>query len=129
MYDLKLDPKRKYLEVVLSGYWDGKMLDAFERDEAAAFEALDRLGQPTLCLADLSQLPPQSKELVDRRIKGLRSPNAKIPSRMAIIASGAILKLQSDRMVPTDSTEKRMFASREEAEAWLFGEDKQRAVG
>lgn len=128
LYKLKLDPKRKCLEIVLRGYWDEKTMEAFEREEAEAFEALDRLGRPTFCLADLSELPPQAKEIVGRRIKQLRSPNAKIPSRMAIIASGAILKLQSDRMIPEDSTEKKMFASRKEAEAWLFGEANRRAV-
>ena len=128
MYELKLDPKRRYLEIVLRGYWDEKVMDAYEREEAAAFEALDRLGHPTFCLADLSELPPQAKEIVERRIKRLHSPDAKIPSRMAIIASGAILKLQSDRMIPTENTEKNIFASREDAEAWLFGEGKRRAV-
>ena len=31
MYELNLDPKRRYLEIVLRGYWDDKVINAFER--------------------------------------------------------------------------------------------------
>ena len=120
MYELKLDPKRRYLEIVLRGYWDEKVMDAYEREEAAAFEALDRLGPPTFCLSDVSELPPQAKEIVERHVKRIQSPLTKMPSRMATVASSAIVKLQSERVVPTDRTERKTFASREEAEAWLF---------
>lgn len=128
MYELKLDLKRRCVEIVMRGYWDEKVMDAYEREEAAAFEVLDRLGPPTFCLSDVSELPPQAKEIVERHIKRIHSPLTKVPSRMATIASSAIVKLQSERVVPTDRTDRRTFTSREEAEAWLFGEGNQRAV-
>ena len=120
MYEVKLNLKRRYVEIVLRGYWDEKVMDAYEREEAAAFEALDRLGPPTFCLSDVSELPPQAKEIVERHVKRIHSPLTKVPSRMATIAPSAIVKLQSERIVPTDRTKRRTFASREEAEAWLF---------
>ena len=128
MYELNLDPKRRYLEIVLRGYWDDKVINAFEREEAAALDALDRLDRPTRLLVDLSQFPPQAKEIVERHDKRLNSSDAKIASRTAVIVPGAIVKLQVHRIMPADGTEKRMFVSRQEAEAWLLGEDDQRAV-
>ena len=120
MYEVKLDLKRRCVEIVLRGYWDEKVMDAYEREEAAAFEALDRLGPPTFCLSDVSELPPQAKEIVERHLTRIQSPLTKVPSRMATVASSAIVKLQSERIVPTDRTARKTFASREEAEAWLF---------
>ncbi|HJQ18020.1 MAG TPA: hypothetical protein VJ859_13600 [Allosphingosinicella sp.] len=120
MYEVKLDLKRRCVEIMLRGYWDEKVMDAYEREETAAFEALDRLGPPTFCLSDVSELPPQAKEIVERHVKRIQSPLTKMPSRMATVASSAIVKLQSERVVPTDRTERKTFASREEAEAWLF---------
>ncbi|HJQ18017.1 MAG TPA: hypothetical protein VJ859_13585 [Allosphingosinicella sp.] len=128
MYELKLDPKRRCLEIVLRGYWDEKVMDAFEREETDALEALARLSPPTLCLVDLSQFPPQARNIVDRHTNRLSSPEAKIAARTAVIVPGAIVKMQAHRIIPTDGNERRMFGSRAEAEAWLFGEGDQRAV-
>ena len=128
MYQLKIDPKRKFLEIALRGYWDEKVHDAYEREEALAFDALERLGPPTFCLLDLSDFPPQAKGFVERTNKRLNSPNTKVPSRSAVVVPGAIAKLQSDRIDLQGGAERRIFASREAAEAWLFGEGGQRAV-
>ena len=128
MYEITLDPKRKYLEMVLRGYWDEKVTDAFEREETLALDALDRLGRPTQCLIDLSEFPPQARDIVERHDKRLNSPDAKIASRVAVVVPGAIVKLQVHRIMPGDDTERRMFTSREEAKAWLLGDDDRRAV-
>ncbi|HJQ18019.1 MAG TPA: hypothetical protein VJ859_13595 [Allosphingosinicella sp.] len=129
LYELRIDRKRKYLQIALHGYWDEKTNDAYEREELGGLEALARLGRPTFCIVDLSDFPPQAKETVERISKRLHASDTIMPSRLAVIVPGALVKMQVDRTVPQEGVEKRVFASREEGEAWLFDEDRQCAVG
>lgn len=117
-FDLKTDARRSLISVTLSGYWDMATFTAYAeaiRMELRRMKAGDGCRH---CLVDATEFAVQSAEIT-KALKALTDSFAPdCPERIAGISGSKLGELQA-RHAGGSST-RRVFPTREAAEAWLF---------
>ena len=117
MFDLKIDRERIRLEITLWGFWDVPTVDRFERDMIAALRELKRLGSPTTSLIDGRIYPVQSQEIIARHERLLAGLGDLAADWIALVQPSHLVRLQAARAA--GELRHRVFASKDEAHAWL----------
>jgi hypothetical protein len=117
MFDVTSDAKTGRLKAKLQGIWSMATVDAYvEALEHAARKAGSATRRPTW-LIDLADLPVQPREIADRMAPLLEPMRDHWQASVAVVATQALVTLQTRRIVPRP--DHRLFASVAEAEAWL----------
>ena len=118
MYILTTDPVRKLITIRIVGMITAEQVEQLYRDEYGAIDAMAcRLGDH-LALVDLTECGLQLQDVVgafERQIGSARKAR-----RLAIFTGGSVSRMQARRIMRRDDA--ALFATRAEAEAWLFGD-------
>lgn len=118
MFTVTIDRQRQLVATTLSGFLSMDEVPAFYAAEQDAARSLEVQPSGHLLLIDASNYDPQSQEVVVelRRMIDLRPLRAR---RAAIVISQALARMQMRRLVE-GATDVEIFASLDEAEAWLM---------
>jgi hypothetical protein len=111
-------PTRLFLKITVAGYWDAKIWADYEPAARAAVASLATRGGCRAMLIDASGYPTQSREIADAHQKLLATTRRTRPTRIAILTSGALSRLQAKRVF--ELADGHVFVREEEALAWLF---------
>jgi hypothetical protein len=116
-FNIELDPARKLLFVELSGFYT---VADVHRYHAAVHAATARLGgmpsaQRMVC--DISGMRIQTQDVVQAFSGVMADPKYK-HRKVALVVASTLARMQAQRT--TGARDAQFFASREEAEAWLF---------
>jgi hypothetical protein len=117
-FEFAVDRPRRFLTVIKRGYWDRPTFDRFAERFREALRLMRAGGGCRHCLVDAGEFAVQSTEISDALQQLVTSFDPACPARMAGIASSSLGRLQAGRHGATGT--RRVFATRAEAEAWLF---------
>ena len=117
-FSIELDRPRRAMHVTLSGFFTPEDV---ARYYAAVHEATAQLGglpsrQRMLC--DITGMRIQTQETVAAFSALMADPKYRY-RRVAVIIASSLARMQAQRTL--GDRQARIFATREEAEAWLFG--------
>ncbi len=122
MFRVTVDLDRGFFETAVSGFWVMETLDAFGRAVEDAVRRIRATGREPVSLCDYTGAMIQSQEVV-AGFKAMMENPAVRSRRVAVYVGGALTKIQAAR-ANCDHPEFQYFTDRDEAEAWLFAEDK-----
>lgn len=117
-FTIRIEPARKFVEIIMRGHWDDATIRRFDRELRHLLRALPRGGcrigeQNTLF--DTTEYAVQSQEVLARL--GAMAADPSIGSRrIAVLVSSTLVKLQARRIAPDYG----LFNDRDEALEWLF---------
>lgn len=120
-FTVRIEPERKYVEIVMRGYWDDATMKRFEAELRHLPRELlaggCRIGEQNT-LFDTTEYAVQSQEVLAQL--GAMAADPSIGSRrIAVLSASALNKLQTRRIAPGYG----VFGDREEALLWLFEPD------
>lgn len=118
-FEVTIDMDRKLLDMTMRGFWDIATFEAFALEFTRALQALHRQGGCEMALVDGQAFAVQSKEVLERFTQVMRDNAPILARRTASVVPTELNRMQSTRVAETLA--KRDFATRAEAEAWLFG--------
>lgn len=119
-YDVDVDFPRKLLSLHLRGFWDLATFAAFAVEFENALRLLHRHGGCEVALVDGSAFAVQSREVMERFARVMQDNAGMLAKRTATIVPAELNRMQSARV--GENIARRDFATRAEAEAWLFDE-------
>lgn len=117
-FDVREEPGRRLLHVVLRGFWDGGVMDEYMEKVRAAIGKLRRTGGCRYVLIDMVDFPIQSKAIAEGHAENLRALKRVGDARVALVMQSALSRLQAARVA--SDTGQRCFGTEAEARAWLF---------
>ena len=116
-FDIAIDADRHFMHLVLRGYWDMGMFDAFARAFRKALQDLGRTGGARYALVDARDFAVQSVEIAGKFGALIAESYADAMPRTATLTATTLNKLQADRAGVQNA---RYFTDLAAAEAWLF---------
>jgi hypothetical protein len=117
-FEIKAETRRSLLTVTLHGYWDKTTFDAYADAIRLALRRLKVQGGCRHCLVDATGFAVQSAEIT-KALQALTDSFAPdCPERIAGISGSKLSELQARHA--GESSSRRVFPTREAAEAWLF---------
>ena len=117
-FEISVDLRRRLIDMRLRGFWDSATFDAFAVEFSAALQQLHRQGGCDLALVDGSEFAVQSRDILGRFAEVMRQNERYLAKRTASIVPAELNRMQAARV--GEAINKRDFASRAAAEAWLF---------
>jgi hypothetical protein len=114
-----IDQPRQCLHVTKRGYWDMATVERFARSFCDALQRMRMAGGCRYCLVDASGFAIQSAEVAEALQRLVDGFDPACPAKMAGISGSALGKLQASRFSARGV--RQIFATRGEAEHWLFG--------
>jgi len=121
-FEFKADTGRSLLSVTVRGYWDMATFTAYADSFRMELRQMKARGGCRRCLMDATEFAVQSAE-VTRALQALADSFAPdCPALMAGVSGSKLSELQARHA--GESGTRRVFATREAAEAWLFAEQK-----
>jgi hypothetical protein len=117
-FELRTEARRSLIAVTLHGYWDMATFAAYADAIRLELRLMKLKGGCRHCLVDATEFAVQSIE-VTQALQALTDgfpPDC--PERIAGFAGSKLSELQARRA--GESSTRRVFATREAAEAWLF---------
>lgn len=118
-FNLETDARRSLIAVTLSGYWDMATFNAYADAIRIELRRMKTRGGCRHCLVDATEFAVQSAEIT-RALQTLTDSFAPdCPERIAGISGSKLGELQARHAGGSDT--RRVFATREAAEGWLFG--------
>jgi hypothetical protein len=121
LFEIKPEPRRSLLSITLSGYWDKATFDAYAEAVRMALRRMKVQGGCRHCLVDATGFAVQSAEITKALQALTDSFPADCPERIAGITGSKLSELQARHA--GESSSRRVFATREAAEAWLFSKN------
>ncbi len=119
-FEIRSETKRSLLVATMRGYWDMATFTIYADAFRLELRRMRTRGGCRHCLVDASAFAVQSAEIT-RALQDLAdSCPADCPERMAGISGSKLGELQARHA--GGSSKRRVFATREAAEAWLFSE-------
>jgi len=116
MYAISTDPKRRLVTIKIIGLVTAHEVADLYRDEYAAIAQMGcQLGEH-YALVDLTECTLQLQDVVAAFQKQMHSPGK--AKRLALFTGNSVARMQVRRITQRDHAQ--LFASRGEAEAWLF---------
>lgn len=119
-FSFNLDRDRALLTVVMSDFWDMATVKEYALRVTEQLRELKRLGRPTACLVDVREHSVQPKAVTDYQQKIVVELGPLHADRVAIVASSALLRIQTQRICA--QRQHLVFDAIEPALAWLLGE-------
>jgi hypothetical protein len=119
-FEVTTDISRRLLEITMRGFWDSATFDAFVAEFEKALHALHRAGGAEMAIVDGREFAVQSKEILGRFEETMRNNAPFLAKRTASIVPTELNRMQAKRV--TESLTRLDFTTREDAEAWLFGD-------
>lgn len=116
-YQISYEPAPGLLKVTRKGMWTDEVFDRYERDLRRMVRRIldDRANY--LSLVDLRGHAVQTQSIT-KRFEGLLQDASLAPDMVAIVADQSLIRLQAARLARANQ---RVFASVEDARAWLLG--------
>lgn len=117
-FDIKLNHTRRLLLVEVRGFWSVDVTAAYFADLAPLLSDIRRTGQTYDVLSDMTEWQVQSREVQSTIQTYFERP---WPGRRAFVVSGALLRLQVARVVPSivRDPDVKIFETRNDGLAWL----------
>ena len=119
-FEFNLDRGKRLLTVVMRGFWDARIYQAYDAQLRLELAALNRLPAPRACLVDAREFAIQCQEVADMMREGVQKRLHLYPERTVRLVSRAISRSQAARM--TSVTNQRVFETLETAIDWLFSD-------
>lgn len=118
MIKITPDRRRRYVNVMMSGFLDVADVRQFTADKEAAVEAMGLKSGEFVLLIDTAGSTIQSQEVVAALMDA--AINTRYRSRkLAVVRRDHLTRMQSRRILSVRD-DACLFGTREEAEAWLF---------
>ena len=124
MYSVIADPQRKLVVLKITGMMTEDDVDRFYLDEYAAIRGMGCRPGEHYALVDLTECDLQLQDVASAFEKRIGS-NGKA-RRLAMFTGRSAARMQARRILKRSDA--GLFATREEAEAWLFTEEGRRAA-
>ncbi|MFN3675086.1 MAG: hypothetical protein ACK4TC_03835 [Sphingomonas pseudosanguinis] len=122
LFTIRIEPVRKFVAIVMRGFWNKDDLDRFDRTLRRILPNLRSGGcaiGDQVTFFDLSSYQVQSQDVLTGLAAMATDPS--IGSRkIAVVLSSGLLKLQARRVAPVYG----LFDDRDEAMAWLEVDDR-----
>ncbi len=118
MIEVSVDPERKLVRAVLSGFLTVEEVERFSREEQEAVRAMGLGSGEFVLLVETSDSVAQTQEVVDCFQRLMVSSPLKA-RRIATVRSGALPTMQMRRITAIRGYAE-VFETVEEAEAWLL---------
>ncbi|MEH3046583.1 hypothetical protein [Sphingomonas adhaesiva] len=118
MYRIRVDVARRLMDLDLRGLWDQAIAGRFLAHVVEAMAVLNRAGCAAgqqAALVDITGFVVQTQDIVGM-IQGMLADPRLATRRLAVVVTAPLLKMQAKRV----SSSEGFFATREEAETWLF---------
>lgn len=125
MFEITTDPHRKLVRLTLKAMLTEEQVADLYRQEHHAIRAMGCALGEHLCIVDLTACPLQAKEVAEAFRQNIGSPYQ--ARRLAMYTGKALARMQAKR-VARERGDVAIFEHREEAEAWLFSSDSQKAA-
>ena len=119
-FEFNLDRGKRLLTVVMRGFWDTSIYQAYDAQMRLELSTLGRLPAPRACLVDARDFDIQSRQLADMLRDGVEKRLHLYPERTVRLVSSAIARGQAGRMA--NVANQRVFDSLEPAMDWLFSD-------
>jgi hypothetical protein len=119
-FELKTEARRNLIAVTLHGYWDMATLAAYAEAIRMELRRMKLKGGCRHCLVDATEFAVQSIDVTQALQALTDSFPPDCPERIAGFSGSKLSELQARRA--GQSSTRRVFATREAAEAWLFSE-------
>ena len=125
MFEITTEPARRLVRLRLTAMLTREQVSALYREEHAAILAMDCPLGEHLCIVDLTSCPLQLQE-------GAKAFQSEVGSsakakKLAMFTGNALARIQA-RRIAKERDDVAIFATREEAEDWLFCADSQAAA-
>lgn len=122
LYDVRVDPARQCLHVMMRGRWSHDVFDAFAGELRAAEAGMRAFEGTTYALTEGSRFDIQDPSIVERFPALLESFALDERRRSAVVVGSSPLARMQAR--PTGAVvNARHFRTVEDAEAWLFSSE------
>lgn len=118
-FEVSVDIRRKLLDMTMRGFWDIATFESFAAEFARALQILHRQGGCDVAIVDGREFAVQSRDILERFGQVMRDNAPYLAKRTASIVPSELNRMQASRV--TESLTRMDFATREAAEAWLFG--------
>ena len=120
MYDIVIEPSRRLLRMKITGFWSGETMASFAPEVVAAVKKLGCEPSEHLVLCDVSEafIQPQEMVIAFQQLI-VHAPNP--ARRIALYTDTPLARMQSKRVV-TVRDGVAVFATKAEAEQWLFAD-------
>jgi hypothetical protein len=120
MLSIEFDEKLGIMRIVSAGFSSDEEVEAMIRESGPLMILARARRGHVLHLVDASDTPVQSQAAM-ARFNAATAEAYRPGDRTAIVLQSALASMQSKRIAPEDSM--GMFATEEEALAWLLGEE------
>lgn len=117
-YSISTDPPRRFLHIVMRGYWDQPTFDRFAVDYEQALRRLHAAGGLDRALVDGRDFAVQDKQISEQFGALIARNMAWLARRTATVVPAHLNKLQAERAGGDMAA--RYFIGMDEAQDWLF---------
>jgi hypothetical protein len=118
MYTIAVDGRRRLVEVAINGFWTPEVFAAYAADLQRAIAKIPPSAEGHVTLADVSNASIQPQQLVEAFQRFIGRGDR--PSRRIALYTDAVLPRMQCKRISGGNPNVQVFATREEAEAWLF---------
>jgi hypothetical protein len=125
MFSISTEPQRKLIRLKLSAMLSREQVAELYRQEHHAILAMGCPLGEHLCIVDLTECPLQLQEVAQAFQAEIGSKGK--AKRLALFTGNALARMQA-RRIARERDDVAIFELREDAEAWLFAGEEQRAA-
>ena len=118
-FNIEIDPRQSLIKVRLTGFWTANIMALYKVEIWAALEEMwPKVLKDTQIkiLVDRTEASVQSQQIIEQ-LQNLVNEASRFNCRIATVVSGALQKIQADRIT---SAKQKIFYDEADALSWLL---------